>query len=149
MAVARRFLRAKEEALMLCYSTLHHNLEQPRRSKPDRNITPKWSETGPSLRTRTLKVGLCPPISRALHRRYEIKFNKISIKVKTCILRTCLSKYMLHRHPSSNSSSKTINHVASEVADSSKSKTVTVKISSKVMRIPMVDLLSLSTSIRI
>ena len=145
MAVASSFHRAREEALTLCYITLHH-LGRPKLSKLDRNITLRCSETGLSRRTRTHRVGLYPLISRVLRRKFEIKFNKISIKAKIHILSMCLSKSTLHQLPSN--SSKKINFVTSEVAEVNSSKIVEVKIS-KVMRIPMEDLSSLSTSIQI
>ena len=144
MAVASSFRRARE-ALALCYSILRHR-ERPRLSKLDRNTTLKWSETGLSRRTKTHRVGLYPPISRVSRRRYEIKFNKISITVKIRILRMFLSKSTLHRLLS-NSRNK-INFVPSEVEGGNSSKIVAMKIS-KVMRILMADLSSLSTSIPI
>ena len=144
MAVDSSFHRARE-GLTLCYSILHH-LGRPRLSKLDKNITLKWSETGLSRRIRTHRVGLYPLISRVLRRKFEIKFNKISIKAKIHILSMCLSKFTLHHLPSN--SSKKINFVTSEVAEVNSSKIVEVKIS-KVMRIPMEDLSSLSTSIQI
>lgn len=144
MAVASSFRRARED-LALCYSILRHR-GRLRLSKLDRNTTLKWSETGLSRRTKTHRVGLYPLISRVSRRRYEIKFNKISIKVKIRILRMFPSKSTLHHLPSNNRNK--VNFVTNEVKGGNRCKIVAMKIS-KVMRILMADLSSLSTSIPI